>query len=86
MRNDAEYTIEKIRECQALRKKVRELEDENLWLKSVLSVALRGRGPLVIREEELRSVPEFEYAVNLEDELIIRNKAKDSIFEAFINY
>lgn len=86
MRNDTEYTIEKMRECQALRKKIRELEDENLWLKAVLSISLRGHGPLVIREEELCSVPEFEYAVNLEDELIIRNKAKDAIFEAFISY
>ena len=81
-----EYTIEKMRECQNLRKRVRQLEDENEWLKAVLAISLRGRGSIVIREEELRSVPEFEYAVNLEDELIIRNKAKDAMFEAFINY
>lgn len=86
MRNNIEYTIEKIRECQALRKRERQLKDENEWLKAVLAMALKGRGPLVIREEELRCVPEFEYAVNLEDELIIRIKAKDSIFEAFISY
>lgn len=73
MDKNAEFIASKMRECSALKKKVREQEDEIRWLKKVLELALGDR-VIVVREEELNSMPDpiFDLAENLNDELLVR--------------
>jgi hypothetical protein len=73
MDKNAEFIASKMRECSALKKKVKEQEEEIRWLKKVLELALGDR-VIVVREEELNSMPDpiFDLDENLNDELIIR--------------
>lgn len=73
MDKNAEFIASKMRECSALKKKVKEQEDEIRWLKKVLELALGDR-VIVVREEELNSMPDpiFDLAENLNDELLVR--------------
>ena len=73
MDKNAEFTLNKMRECSALKKKVQEQQEEIRWLKKVLEIALGDR-VVVVREEELNSMPDpiFDLAENLNDELLVR--------------
>jgi len=73
MDRNAEFISNKMRECSALKKKVKEQEEEIRWLKKVLELALGDR-VIVVREEELDSMPDpiFDLAENLNDELLVR--------------
>lgn len=72
MDKNAEFIASKMRECSALKKKVKEQEEEIRWLKKVLELALGDR-VIVVREEELNSMPDpiFDLAENLNDELLV---------------
>lgn len=73
MDKNAEFTLNKMRECSALKKKVKEQEEEIRWLKKVLEIAIGDR-VIVVREEDLYSMPDpiFDLAENLNDELLVR--------------
>lgn len=68
-----EFILNKMRECNALKKTVQKKEDEIRWLKKVLELALGDR-VIVVREEELKRMPEpmFDLNENLNNELIVR--------------
>ena len=70
---NAEFTLNKMRECNALKKTVRKQAEEIRWLKKVLELALGDR-VIVVREEELERMPEplFDLNENLNNELIVR--------------
>lgn len=73
MDRNAEFTLNKMRECSALKRKVQEQQEEIRWLKKVLELALGDR-VIVVREEELERMPEpiFDLDENVDNNLLVR--------------
>lgn len=73
MDRNAEFTLNKMRECSALKREVQEQQEEIRWLKKVLELALGDR-VIVVREEELERMPEpiFDLDENVDNNLLVR--------------
>lgn len=87
---DLAFMLGKIRECNDLKAKVKQLEADNKWLKKVVELALGDR-VLVISNDEIEKMrePAFELSENCSNDLIVRivktqnSSLDDDIFNLF---
>ena len=66
----------KTEDIKKLWQELNQARRDNAWLMGALGVALRKCSSVVLREDDIKNIPEFEQFENIEDETVIRLKRK----------